>query len=192
MDTYAQNTKTYAATQKTVVVQPTTEIRNHGLEGPNETITPNLPDVSQPPPPIHRIFEESRMGPGSSCSTRDTEILESIRDVTKVMETHIRHSNRNAEEGAIQNATLLQQFIKSQQERALDPALMAIPTFTGNDRTKCLDWASRVKNVCQQSGRSFRQELINKSELLVQNYIASLSNNLSDKELMEKVFTILL
>ena len=70
---------------------------------------------------------------------------------------------------------------------ALDPALMAIPTFTGNDRTKCLDWASRVKNVCQQSGRSFRQELINKSELLVQNYIASLNNNLSDKELMEKV-----
>ena len=186
-DTYAQQTKAYATTQKTVVVQPTTETRSHGLEGPNETITPNLPDVSQPPPPIHRTFEESRMGPGSSCSTRDTEILESIRDVTKVMENHIRLSNRNAEEGAIQNATLLQQFIKSQQERALDPALMAIPTFTGNDRTKCLDWASRVKNVCQQSGRSFRQELINKSELLVQNYIASLSNNLSDKELMEKV-----
>ena len=186
-DMYAQHTKTYATTQRTVVVQPTAETRSHGLEGPNETTTPNLPDVSQPPPPIHRTFEESRVGPVSSCSSKDTEILESIRDITKVMENQIRLSNRNSEEGAIQSATLLQQFIKSQQERALDPALMAIPTFTGNDRTKCLDWASRVKNVCQQSGRSFRQELINKSELLVQNYIASLNNNLSDEELMEKV-----
>ena len=187
LEVYAQHTKTCATTQGTVVVQPTADTRSHGLEGPNENTTPNLPDVSQPPPPIHRMFEESRIGPESNCSSKDTEILEAIKDITKVMENQIRLSNRNSEEGAIQNATLLQQFIKSQQERALDPALMAIPTFTGNDRTKCLDWASRVKNVCQQSGRSFRQELINKSELLVQNYITSLNNNMSDEELMEKV-----
>ena len=186
-EVYAQHTKMCATTQGTVVVQPTAETRSHGLEGPNENTIPNLPDVSQPPPPIHRTFEESRMGPGSISSSKDTEILETIRDITKVMENQIRLSNRNSEEGAIQNATLLQQFIKSQQERALDPALRAIPMFTGNDRTKCLDWASRVKNVCQQSGRSFRQELINKSELLVQNYITSLNNNMSDEELMEKV-----
>ena len=191
-DMYTQHAKTYATTQRTVVVQPAAESRSQGLEGPNETAAPTLPDVSQPPPPIHRTFEDSRMGPGSSCGSKDTEILESIRDITKVMENQIRLSNRSAEEGAIQNATLLQQFIKSQQERALDPALMAIPTFTGNDRTKCLDWVSRVKNVCQQSGRSFRQELINKSELLVQNYIASLNNNLSDEELMEKVLRFFL
>ena len=66
------------------MVQPTAEARSHGLEGPNETTAPNLPDVSQPPPPIHRSFEESRIGPGSSCSSKDTEILESIRDITKV------------------------------------------------------------------------------------------------------------
>ena len=184
-ETYEQHTKTNGTTQGAVIVQPTVETRNLGLEGPNETT--KLPDVSQPPPPIHRTFEESRLGPGSNCISKDTEILETIRDITKVMENQIRLSNRNSEEGAIQNATLLQQFIKTQQERALDPALMAIPTFTGNDRTKCLDWASRVRNVCKQSGRSFRQELINKSELLVQNYITSLSNNMPDDELMERV-----
>ena len=186
-ETYAQPTKAYATTQRTVVVQPTAGTRSHDLEGPNNTTTPNLPDVSKPPLPIHRTFEESRMGLENNYSSKDTEILETIRDITKVMENQIKLSNRNSEEGAIQNVTLLQQFIKSQQERALDPALMAILTFTGNDRTKCLDWASRVKNVCKQSGRSFRQELINKSELLVQNYITSLNNNMSDDELMEKV-----
>ena len=116
-DMYAQHMKTYATTQRTVVVQPTTETRSHGLEGPNETTTPTLPDVSQPPPPIHRTFEEPKVDQGNKCSSTDTEILESIRDITKVMENQIRLSNRNSEEGAIQNATLLQQFIKSQQER---------------------------------------------------------------------------
>ena len=103
------------------------------------------------------------------------------------MENHIRLSNKTAEEGAIQNMTLLQQFIKSQEARALDPALLAIPTFTGKDRSKCLDWISRVRNMCKQSGRSFCQELINKSELLVQNYTTSLENNLSDAGLIEKI-----
>ena len=125
--------------------------------------------------------------PADTSLSRDIEVLESIKGITKVMESHIRMSNKTAEEGAIQNMTLLQQFIKSQEARALDPALLAIPMFTGRDRSKCLDWISRVRNVCKQSGCSFRQELINKSELLVQNYITSLENNLSDAELIEKI-----
>ena len=55
------------------------------------------------------------------------------------------------------------------------------------DRPQCLDWVSRVKNVCDQSGRSFRQELINKSGILVQNFIRSLSENITNKELTEKI-----
>ena len=55
------------------------------------------------------------------------------------------------------------------------------------DRSQCLDWVSRVKNVCDQSGRSFRQELINKSGILVQNFIRSLSENITNKELTEKI-----
>ena len=46
---------------------------------------------------------------------------------------------------------------------------------------------SRVKNVCDQSGRSFRQELINKAGILVQNFIRSLSEKITDKELTEKI-----
>ena len=109
--TYTQHTKAYATTRGPVIVQPTVETRSQVLEGPNE-ITPTLPDVSQPPPLIQRTFEESRVGPGSSCGSKYTEILETIRDITRVMENQIKLSNRSAEEGVIQNATLLQQFIK--------------------------------------------------------------------------------
>ena len=174
-----------------LIVQPAMEHRKQGIQGTVESSLPDLPDVSQPPPLIQHVYNNKSQNlldeAGNATTTRETEILESIRDIIKVMENQIKLSNRNTEEGVIPNATLLQQFIKSQQERALDPALMAIPTFTGNDRTKCLDWGSRVKNICKQSGQSFHQELINKSELLVQNYIMSLSNNLSDSELIEKI-----
>ena len=66
-------------------------------------------------------------------------------------------SSKTAEQGIIQNASLFQEMIKAQEKRDLDPALLAIPTFSGElaDRPQCLDWVSRVKNVCDQSGRLF-------------------------------------
>ena len=66
------------------------------------------------------------------------------------------------EQGIIQTASLFQEMIKSQEKRDLDPALLEIPTFSGeaSDRPRCLDWVSRVMNMCDQSGcPSDRNEL---------------------------------
>ena len=89
----------------------------------------------------------------------------------------------------MQTASLLQEMIKAQEKRDLDPTLLAIPTFLGEakDRPQCLDWVSRVKNVCDQSGFSFHQELINKAGILVQNFIRSLNENITNNELTEKI-----
>ena len=89
----------------------------------------------------------------------------------------------------MQTASLFQEMIKAQEKRDLDHAMMAISTFLGQaaDRPQCLDWLSRVKNVCDQSGCSFRQKLINKSGILVQNFIRSLSDQITNKELTEKI-----
>ena len=80
-------------------------------------------------------------------------------------------------------------MIKAQKKRDFDPTLLEIPTFLGEplDRPQCLSWVSRVKNVCDQSGRSFRQELINKSDILVQNFVRSLNTQMMNKDLMEKI-----
>ena len=63
---------------------------------------------------------------------------------------------------------------------------MSIPTFTGDDNSQCLDWITRIKNVCVQSGRSLCQELINKAGIVVQNYITSLETAMPEKEMEEK------
>ena len=195
-----QTMQTYPMMQGPVVVEPT----GSNTSNVSTSSLPVLPNFSVPPPvpwattPAVLVVQPSVppmpsqiMTPSTQSTTekttREVEILESIKEITKVLDGHIKLSTRNAEENTIQNATLLQQFIKSQDKRALDPALMAIPTFSGNDRTKCLDWLSRVRNVCKQSGRNFRQELVNKSELLVQNFITSLHNDLTETELIEKI-----
>ena len=41
--------------------------------------------------------------------------------------------------------------------------------------------------MCDQSGHSFRQELINKSGILVQNFIPSLNERITNNELTEKI-----
>ena len=39
-----------------------------------------------------------------------------------------------------QNADLFTEMAKAQKSRDLDPAVMAIPMFTGQEPEKCLDW----------------------------------------------------
>ena len=64
---------------------------------------------------------------------------------------------------------------------------MDIPTFTGEEPEKCLEWITQIKNVCRQSGRSFQQELTNKSGLVVQNFLSSLDMNITENDLVEKI-----
>ena len=53
-----------------------------------------------------------------------------------------------------------------------------IHTFKDSEPENCAEWISQVKNGCAQSGRNLRQELINKSETMVQTFI----RNQGDKE----------
>ena len=113
-------------------------------------------------------------------------LLKTIKRVTSAVEQQVILSSTHAEHTIIQSNNLFQEFIKSQNKRDLDPALMSIPTFTGEDSTQCLDWITRIKNVCGQSGHSLHQELINKAGLVVQNYLTSLDATLSEKEWRKK------
>ena len=99
----------------------------------------------------------------------------------------MRLNSTKSEYNMTQNTKMMDQFIKAQDRRDLDPALMDIPTFLGDEPEKCLEWVTRIKNVCRQLGRSFQQELTNKSGLVVQNFLAMLDTDISDSELVEKI-----
>ena len=106
------------------------------------------------------------------------------------MDTHATQACRKYEK-FVKDNPIASSRRNTPEKRDLDPALLVIPTFSGEakDRPQCLDRVSRVKNVCDQSGHSFRQELINKSGILVQNFIRSLNENITNNELTEKILT---
>ena len=134
-----------------------------------------LPSVVQPPP------QQNGLQTGSQ---RLEEILMRVIDA---MEQHMRLNSTKSEYNMNQNTKMMDQFIKAQDRRDLDPAFMDIPTFLGDEPEKCLEWVTRIKNVCRQSGHSFQQELTNKSGLVVQNFLATLDTDISDSELVEKI-----
>ena len=99
----------------------------------------------------------------------------------------MRLNTTKSEYNMTQNTRMMGQLIKAQDRRDLDPALMDIPTFSGDQPEKCLEWVTRIRNVCRQSGRSFQQELTNKSGLVVQNFLATMDTDMADSELVEKI-----
>ena len=50
-----------------------------------------------------------------------------------------------------------------------------------------MDWVTRIRNACEQSNRDFRQELMNKSELMVQNFIKGLGTDILDDKIMNRI-----
>ena len=161
-ENYHQEFQTYPASREPVLVQLTVSMNNTStsalLDLPN--INTNLPPPLTPQqtnPAMSQPTQQQTENPVVINSVSSNEILESIQSIAKVMQQQLLFSSKTAEQGIIQNATLFQEMIKAQEKRDLDPALLTIPTFSGEstDRPQCLNWVSRVKNVCDQSGHSF-------------------------------------
>ena len=149
-----------------------------------------LPDLTVPPP----VVQPSAMAQlpvvppqHSETQTGSQKLEENLIRVIETMEQQMRLNIMKSDYNMTQNTKMIDQLIKAQDRRDLDPALMDIPTFSGDQPEKCLEWVTRIKNICRQSGRSFQQELTNKSGLVVQNFLATMDNDISDGELVKKV-----
>ena len=145
-----------------------------------------LPDLTVPPPTVQppSVVMQPPQNEHQSGSQR---LEENLMRVIETMEQQMRLNTTKSDYNMTQNTKMMDQLIKAQDRRDLDPALMDIPTFSGDEPEKCLEWVTRIKNVCRQSGCSFQQKLTNKSGLVVQNFLATMDTDISDGELVEKV-----
>ena len=189
-ENFRQDLQTYPVSRDPMTVQPTgvDNVSSSAiLDLPN--INRNLPPPLLPNPSTHHHHQLHQMGVANPGQVTNSEILKSIQSITEVMQQQLLLNSKTTEQGIVQMTRFFQEMIKVQEKRDMDPALLAIPRFSGeaSDRPQCLDWVSRVKNVCDQSGRSFHQELINKSGILVQNFIRSLNEKITNNELTEKI-----
>ena len=165
---------------------PTQQQQCKGL--PDFTVPPPVvqpPPVAQLPSVVQPLPVEQPQQNGPQTGSQRVE--ENLMRVIETMEQQMRLNSTKSEYNMTQNTKMMDQFIKAQDRRDLDPALMDIPTFSGDEPEKCLEWVTRIKNVCRQLGHSFQQELTNKSGLVVQNFFATLDTDISDAELVEKI-----
>ena len=135
-----------------------------------------LPDVKFPPPPAPIPVQLDNSG-----------MADTLKDIAMAIQQQLTLTSAQSQFNTQQSSNMLEKLIQAQERRDLDPALMAIPTFSGSEPEKCMEWIQRIKNVCKQSGRSLRQELTNKSELLVQNFIQNMDPTYTDDVIVEKL-----
>ena len=114
-------------------------------------------------------------------------MLDCIRQLQFTVQQPVLTNSKQAEYHMSQNADLFTEMARGQKRRNLDPVVMAIPMFAGQEPEKCLDWINRKKNICNQVGRSLRQELMNKSEPVVQNFIGTMGDTWMDEEVIEEI-----
>ena len=160
-ENFRQDLQTYPVSRDPMTVQLTgaCNVSNSAiLDLPN--VNTNLPPPLLPNPSSHYHQQQHNQVHPTEVNSRqvtNSEILKSIQSITEVMQQQLLLNSKTTEHGIVQTASLFQEMIKAQEKRDLDPALLAIPTFLGEarDRPQCLDWVSRVKNVCDQSGTFF-------------------------------------
>ena len=137
------------------------------------------------PPPT---YNPNYPPPNRYSGNQDTAaMLNCICQLQLTVQQHIITNSKQAEYHMSQNADLFTEMAKGQRRRDLDPAVMAIPMFMGQEPEKCLDWINRIRNICNQAGCSLLQELMNKSEPVVQNFIGTMGDAWTDEEVIEEV-----
>ena len=164
------NTDGVGETREDPPIKYKQDIKTQDLMAPPQTYNFNQP----PPHP-------------STRNNETTTMLECMRQLQLTLQQHVTTNSRQTDYHMSQNADLFTEMINAQKRRELDPALMAIPTFSGTEPGKCMDWINRIKNVCDQSERPLRQELINKSESVVQNFIRTLDQSLKEEEMIDEI-----
>ena len=130
---------------------------------------------------------QTHMVDNTKMPQKDDKLLKVLQTVAQSLQQEIVLGMHTADMSQQCTDALIEELIKSHNRRDMDHILNNIPTFNGLEPEKCVDWATQIRNVCEQSNRDFRQELMNKSELMVQNFIKGLGTDISDDEIMNRI-----
>ena len=166
----------YVDKDQKVTTQAKAEPRRHYEQGAE------IQNMS--PPPTHN---PNYPPPNRYLGNQDTmAMLDCICQLQLTVQQHVLTNSKQVEYHMSQNADLFTEMAKGHRRRDLDPTVMAIPTFMGQEPEKCLDWINRIRDICNQAGCSFHQELMNKSEPVVQNFIGMMGDAWTDEEVIKE------
>ena len=171
-------------------VDPRVHFTQTFVPKPRDTVPLYAVNTSiRPPLMVKKENEEYQTNRKINMETpqKDRDLLKVVQTVAELLQQQIVLGMRTADISQQRTDALIGELIKFHNKRDMDHVLNNIPTFNGMEPEKCVDWATRIWNVCDQSNRDIRQELMNKSELMVQNFIKGLGSDISDDEVMNRI-----
>ena len=118
---------------------------------------------------------------------KDGDLLKVVQTVAESLQQQIVLGMWTTDMSQQCTDALIGELIKSHNRRDMDNILNNIPTFNKLQPEKCMDWATQIRNVCEQLNRDFRKELMNKLELMVKNFIKGLGADVLDDEVMNRI-----
>ena len=172
------------------VVEPRIHLTQASVPSRINTVPLYAVDTTIPPPLMtKKEKEEFQTDTNTDTKTpqKDWDLLKVVQTVAELLQQQIVLGMCTADMSQQCTDALIGELIKSHNRRDMDQVLNNIPTFNGLEPEKCVDWAMRIRNACEQSNRDFRQELMNKSELMVQNFIKGLGMDISDDVVMNRI-----
>ena len=176
------------------VVEPQIHLTQASIPSQINTVPLYAVDTTIPPPLMTKKEKEefqTDINTDTKMPQKDRDLLKVVQTVAELLQQQIVLGMRTDDMSQQRTDALIGELIKSHNIRDMDNILNNIPTFNGLEPKKCVDWATRIKNVCEQSNRDFRQELMNKLELMVQNFIKGLGADVSDDKVMNRILGFL-
>ena len=173
-----------------LVLEPQLHFAQPPVSNQMNMVPPHVIDTMLAPPLLTKKEKEESgmhtMG-NTKMPQKDEELLKVIQTVTQSLQQQIVLGMCTADMSQQCTDALIGEIIKSHNRRDMDHVLNNIPTFNWLELEKCVDWATRIRNAYEQSNRDFRQEFMNKSQLMIQNFIKGLGTDISDDEVMNRI-----
>ena len=147
-------------------------------------------DTTVPSPVMtkkERKESQTHVVDNTKVQQKDRELLKVVQMVAESLQQQIVLGMQTTDMSQQCIDTLIGELIKSHNKKDMDHVLNSIPTFNGLEPEKCVDWVTRIRNACKQSNRDFRQELMNKSELMVQNFFKGFGTDISDDKIKNRI-----
>ena len=172
------------------LVEPQLHFAQTPVPNQMNTVPLYVVDTSVPTPLMTKKGKEesqTHLVDNTRMPQKDGELLKVVQMVAESHQQQIVLGMWLADKSQQCTDALIGELIKSHNRRDMDHVLNSIPTFNGLEPEKCVDWVTKIRNACEQSNTDFRQELMNKSELMVQNFIKGLGTDISDEEIMNSI-----
>ena len=173
-----------------LIVEPQLHFTQSSVPNQMNTLPLYVVDTTIPPPLMTKKEKEetqTHMVDSTKMLQKDEELLKVVQTVAQLLKQQIVLGMCTADMSQQCTDVLIGELIKLHNRRDMDHILNNIPTFNGLEPEKCVDWMTRIRNACKQSNRDFRQELMNKSELMVQNFIKGLGTDISDNKIINRI-----